>query len=40
MGPPHNAAQRKFAWSIRLLFFARVAVVVVVLAILIKLGVL
>jgi hypothetical protein len=40
MGPPHNAVQRQFAWAIRLLFLGRIAVVVLVLVALIKLGVL
>jgi len=40
MGPLPNAAQRRFAWSIRLLFVLRIAVVVGVLVVLIKLGVL
>ncbi|HXQ48306.1 MAG TPA: hypothetical protein VN842_00800 [Thermoplasmata archaeon] len=40
MGPPHNDAQRRFAWAIRLLFLGRLAVVVIVLFILIKMGVL
>jgi hypothetical protein len=40
MGPLHNAAQRRFAWSIRLLFLVRIAVVVGVLVVLIRLGVL
>ena len=40
MGPAHNAAQRQFAWAVRLLFLGRIAIVVLVLAILIKVGVL
>jgi len=40
MGLYRNAAQRRFALSIRLLLVGRVAVIVVVLAVLIKLGVL
>jgi hypothetical protein len=40
MGPLHNAAQRQFAWAIRALFLTRLAVIVVVLVVLIKLGVL
>jgi hypothetical protein len=40
MGPLPNAAQRRFAWAIRLLFLVRIAVVVGVLFVLIKLGVL
>jgi hypothetical protein len=40
MGPWRNDAQRRFAWSIRLLFIVRIAVVVGVLLVLIKIGVL
>ena len=40
MGRPPNAAQRRFLWTVRLLFLVRIAVVIGVLVVLIELGVL